>query len=102
MVLGGRVHVFENVRAVHRQQDLVHFEDVLRFERKHFENPGIGSDGNHALAGEILRAFDTESGFIGRVALVILGRSRRHPGGFDVLLLGHFLDFLDVEGCALP
>ena len=100
---------FENVGAVHRQQDLVHLEDVLGFERNRFEPPGIGADRDHALAGEIFGAFDAEAGFAGVKALVVLA-DQAGPAGmeqhdvaladFDALLLGDLLDLLDVEGGA--
>jgi len=74
LVLGqlGGIDDFENVGAVHRQQDLVDLEYVLRFERDHFDSPGIGANRNHALAGEILGAFDAQAGFTGVEAFVVV------------------------------
>src|SRR5438874_3358837 len=111
LVLGqlSGVHVFEDVGAVRRQHDLVYLEDVLGFEGDDFESPGIGADGDDALAGEVFRAFDAETGFARGVALVVLA-DQAEPAGmedhdvaladFDALFLRDFLDFLDVEGGA--
>ena len=52
LVLGefGGVHIFEDVSAVHRQQDLVYLEHVLGFERDRLDRPGISADGDDPLA----------------------------------------------------
>src|SRR5882757_4189378 len=64
LVLGqfGGVHVFENVGPIHRQQDLVHLEHVLGFERDCLDCPVVSADGNDALAGEVLCALDAKAG----------------------------------------
>src|SRR6266404_1243249 len=108
LVLGefGRIHVFQNVSPVHRQQDLVHLEHIFGFERDHFDRPGVGTDRHHALAGEVLRAFDAEPGLAGGVTLVVLA-DQAEPAGMedhdialadlDALLLRDLFDLLDVE-----
>src|SRR6266404_1656595 len=112
LVLGefGGIHVFQNVSPVHRQQDLVHLEHIFGYERDHFDRPGVGTDRHHALAGEVLRAFDAEPGLAGGVTLVVLA-DQAEPAGMedhdialadlDALLLRDLFDLLDVERGAL-
>src|SRR6516225_4034099 len=52
------IHVLQNVSAGHRQENLVHGENVLRFERDGFERPGIRTDRNNALVHQIFCSID--------------------------------------------
>jgi len=71
----GGVHVLQDVGAVHRQQDLVHLEDILGLERDHLETPVVGADGDDALSGEGQRAL------VEQLRLPVLGGVVRGPGG---------------------
>src|SRR6185436_19374733 len=78
-------------------------------ERNHLEAPGVGANGHHAFAGQVLRTFDAKAGLT-RVETLVVIADQAGPTGMkehdvtlaniDALFPGAFLDFLDVEGSA--
>ena len=72
-VISSVLNVLENVDAVERQQDLVHFEGPRLFLRgTRFDGPRIGADHRHVEAGKILGAFDPEARLTGIETFVVL------------------------------
>ena len=102
-------HVLEDVDAVHRQQDLVDVEGLLRvFGWQHLQRPGVGADHGHAQRREPGCAVNAQAGFDRAVALVVLA-DEPGPAGVedhhvaladrcDVLALQGRLDLLAIEG----
>jgi hypothetical protein len=66
------VDVLEDVYAVHREQDLMHVERIVRaLRRQHLDGPAVSAYRNHAERSEILRAFDAETRLDRAIAFVV-------------------------------